>query len=214
MRPGVFVWFPADKSQPYCAPGGPFLFSFIQSTYWSNGLFRYWKVSNLPNFALAAPAIVACSLASLPVLTAVANGLVASSPRAWPAMLARAAPSSFVPRDAGHGHAVLKKRDRLSHGVLSPVAEMGGAMSSRTLALLPFAAHCFALTLLCLLVMNVQVATRFLSACPILYWAVADAFEPGAKTSSRWLLSEGYVLWSALYMALGTILFPLFLPWT
>lgn len=58
------------------------------------------------------------------------------------------------------------------------------------------------------LVMHVQVATRFLSSCPCLYWYGAHL----CRRSGRWrLLIWGYCL---CYMLLGALMFTNFYPWT
>jgi len=41
--------------RPWCNAPVPLAYSFIQSHYWSVGLFRYWTLAQLPNFVLAAP---------------------------------------------------------------------------------------------------------------------------------------------------------------
>ena len=65
-----------------------------------------------------------------------------------------------------------------------------------------------ALALPAALVMHVQVATRFLSACPALYWYAAHV------GGSRPRL--GRLLWAyfLLYATAGTVLHFNFYPWT
>lgn len=55
------------KDRSWCAnaiPNWTAMYTFIQSEYWNVGLFRYYKVKEMPNFILAAP-IVALSLHAL-----------------------------------------------------------------------------------------------------------------------------------------------------
>ncbi|KAF2739612.1 GPI mannosyltransferase 2 [Polyplosphaeria fusca] len=48
--------------RPWCANTVPSIYSWVQSHYWNVGLFRYWTMSNLPLFLLAAPVLwVLCS---------------------------------------------------------------------------------------------------------------------------------------------------------
>ena len=58
---------------------------------------------------------------------------------------------------------------------------------------------------------NQQVSTRFLSACPPLYWFASHLLiSPG--TGKRW----GYMIWtySTAYILLGSLLFSNFYPFT
>ncbi|KAE8150721.1 GPI mannosyltransferase 2 [Aspergillus avenaceus] len=49
--------------RPWCHKTLPSIYSFVQDHYWNNGFLRYWTLSNVPLFALAAPmiAIMTCS---------------------------------------------------------------------------------------------------------------------------------------------------------
>ncbi|KKZ66117.1 hypothetical protein EMCG_01153 [[Emmonsia] crescens] len=49
----------ADVHRSWCDNTIPSIYTFVQSYYWdSGGFLRYWKVSNLPLFCLAAPMLV------------------------------------------------------------------------------------------------------------------------------------------------------------
>lgn len=41
--------------RPWCTNIIPSIYQFVQSHYWDVGLFRYWKLSNLPLFLISAP---------------------------------------------------------------------------------------------------------------------------------------------------------------
>ncbi|KAF2849981.1 glycosyltransferase family 76 protein [Plenodomus tracheiphilus IPT5] len=41
----------------WCEKSIPSIYSWVQSQYWNVGLFRYWTISNLPLFVLAAPVL-------------------------------------------------------------------------------------------------------------------------------------------------------------
>ncbi|KAK4624164.1 GPI mannosyltransferase 2 [Fulvia fulva] len=47
-----------DDDRPWCSRSIPSIYSWVQSHYWGVGFLRYWTLSNLPLFALAAPIIV------------------------------------------------------------------------------------------------------------------------------------------------------------
>ncbi|USP81453.1 glycosyltransferase family 76 protein [Curvularia clavata] len=44
-------------TRPWCEKSLPSIYSWVQSHYWNVGLFRYWTLSNLPLFVLAAPTV-------------------------------------------------------------------------------------------------------------------------------------------------------------
>ncbi len=48
-------------AQEWCNTVVPNCYSHVQTTYWSNGLFAYWKWSNAPNFLLALPMSAICA---------------------------------------------------------------------------------------------------------------------------------------------------------
>ena len=81
--------------------------------------------------------------------------------------------------------------------------------------MLPYCLLHSALLVTALTVLHVQVTTRFMSALPTVYVWVAERWGGegkqgrGAGSLGWWLLC-----WCVVYMALGTALFTLFLPWT
>eukprot|EP00887_Chlorella_sp_A99_P001126 scaffold14.g1126.t1 len=93
-----------------------------------------------------------------------------------------------------------------SHGFLGP-------------ATAPYVYHWALMTAVALLVMNVNVATRFLSACPALYWFTAHYLLAGSRRAmhcvgptSGWRCAWVWG-WCLAYIALGCLLFPNFYPW-
>jgi phosphatidylinositol glycan class V len=73
----------------------------------------------------------------------------------------------------------------------------------------PYVYHLALMTAVSVLVMHVNVATRFLSSSPLIYWYMAQFMLNG----SLW---RSYVVWgwSLLYACLGSVLFINFYPWT
>ncbi|ETS65225.1 hypothetical protein PaG_00294 [Moesziomyces aphidis] len=49
----------AEGGRPWCSAVPPSVYAFVQAEYWHVGWLRYWEVAQLPNFALAAPVLVA-----------------------------------------------------------------------------------------------------------------------------------------------------------
>jgi phosphatidylinositol glycan class V len=61
------------------------------------------------------------------------------------------------------------------------------------------------------LVMHVNVATRFLSSSPLLYWFTATYIS--REGAGRWRAAWVW-LWALAFTALGSVMFPNFYPWT
>lgn len=77
--------------------------------------------------------------------------------------------------------------------------------------ILPFVLHLSFMVATAFFVMHVQVATRFLSASPLLYWFASHIMRsPGI--GRRW----GYLIWAycGAYIFLGSLLFSNFYPFT
>ncbi|KAI3528418.1 mannosyltransferase [Colletotrichum filicis] len=47
----------ASEARAWCERTVPSIYSFVQEHYWGVGLFRYWTLSNVPLFVLAAPVL-------------------------------------------------------------------------------------------------------------------------------------------------------------
>lgn len=46
-----------DTPSPYCTSIMPNIYAYVQEKYWNVGLFKYWELKQIPNFALAFPII-------------------------------------------------------------------------------------------------------------------------------------------------------------
>jgi Gpi18-like mannosyltransferase len=89
----------------------------------------------------------------------------------------------------------------------------------------PYVSHLTLLLAVGVTTMHVQVMTRFLSASPPLYWHAADlllgdrarsgsARGRRVRTPVATPAGMAVMLWSAVYAAVGTLLFSTFYPWT
>ncbi len=115
---------------------------------------------------------------------------------AW-ARAARGRPSAAVSGSSLRRHEALQER-------CSAFDELAQASPEAA----PLVYHWALMTAVALLAMHVNVATRFLSACPALYWAAGGvAARGGAWARLLWL-------WCFVYIVLGCLLFPNFYPWT
>ena len=74
---------------------------------------------------------------------------------------------------------------------------------------LPFVAHLVACLLVTLLLANVQIITRMLSASPAFLWAQVEVFESG-----HWFIKYVLTVVHVAYFFIGPVLFTNFLPWT
>ncbi|KIV98160.1 hypothetical protein PV10_01840 [Exophiala mesophila] len=61
---------PNDLRREWCNRTIPSIFTWVQDHYWNVGLFRYWTLSNLPLFLLAAPALFILSYSALDLMYA------------------------------------------------------------------------------------------------------------------------------------------------
>lgn len=112
---------------------------------------------------------------------------------------------------AGGGRQFVTSRDGWQQDSAAPAhgctCASNGAFYRPELAV--FVVHWLVLTLVCLAVVHIQVATRFLSSCAPLYWFAALL-----------MLHKGplmrFLLWwyCFAFMGVGAVMFTNFLPWT
>ena len=129
---------------PWCASRLPDLYAHVQSTHWNVGFLRAYELKQLPNFALAAPALALCACATVATCAARKAEWRAKPANGWRQLLLR--PSA-------------------------PRADDGPAL---TAAADIHVLHWLLLSTLGLFVMNVQVTTRLVGAsCAPYYWYMA-----------------------------------------
>ncbi|GMH10277.1 hypothetical protein Nepgr_012118 [Nepenthes gracilis] len=212
-----------EEMRPWCKARIPLMYNFIQSHYWGVGFLRYFQLKQLPNFLLAAPilSLAACSI-YMYVKAGPTNFFNLGFGSAYKEKKS-AAVLSFQREDiiqkvpnfaaAKQEHQYLKRR-------LNVRAEDTKEFPAETVALaksgyysidvLPFVLHLGFMAATAFFVMHVQVATRFMSASPPLYWFASSLMS--SSDSRKW----AYLIWvySAAYILLGSLLFSNFYPFT
>ncbi|PIA49691.1 hypothetical protein AQUCO_01300449v1 [Aquilegia coerulea] len=221
-----------DEMSPWCKGRLPVLYDYLQSHYWGVGFLRYFQFKQLPNFLLASP-ILSLALLSIIHYAKLRPEVVFSLGfrAAWEekkdaAVLyllhtTRESNSLQFSDDFSsntlQGNSTLKQRKKKtkeenSDSSRNPAPSNYEAKSGySSILILPFVLHLGFMGATAFLVMHVQVATRFLSASPPLYWFSSYLMiSPG--NGRRW----GYLIWtySASYILLGSLLFSNFYPFT
>ncbi|KAI3890646.1 hypothetical protein MKW92_014172 [Papaver armeniacum] len=223
----------SDEIRPWCKARVPFLYDFLQGHYWGVGFLKYFQLKQLPNFLLASPilSLALCSVAhyvkSRPEIV-FSLGFRASHkeknlaavlyPSGVKGRLNNAQVSANFSSEVLKENPTLKQRKKIGkERTLSSSLDTVPLENDRVLpaksynasiSVLPFILHLAFMSATAFFVMHVQVATRFLSSSPPLYWF-----------SSYLMASSGrcaHVIWaySAAYILLGSLLFSNFYPFT
>lgn len=217
-----------DEMRPWCKARVPLLYNFVQSHYWGVGFLRYFQFKQLPNFLLASP-ILSLALFSIvqyakskPKLLFSVGFQATAEDRNFAAMLyfPERVSRSSIPHHAVasssriQGNQNLRRRKQVMEQDPAEVPvedkpSMGTGYFSAFAV--PFVLHMGFMVATAFFVMHVQVATRFLSASPLLYW-FASYIMVSPSRFKRW----GYIIWaySVAYILLGSILFSNFYPFT
>ncbi|KAJ1265429.1 hypothetical protein BS78_08G075900 [Paspalum vaginatum] len=225
-----------EELRPWCKEKVPLLYGFIQSHYWGVGFLRYFQVKQLPNFLLASP-VLSLAFYSIvhytkmlrqlfqttsiheQIITVLEERSVVSYKRSDDVTVLRSELSAGL-TNKPQGNSKVKERKLVSTKIAS--ATFHDTMSANqnneenqhecSILLLPFILHLAFMVFTAFFVMHVQVATRFLSASPLIYWAAADILASPSCSSRRW----GYLIcvYFIAYILLGSLLFSNFYPFT
>ena len=162
------------------------IYAHVQEAYWDLGPFAYYRVSKIPNFVLALP-VVTLSLWTF---------------------------RRYIGR-LRHRHGCASQFPAIDR--VTAVVGLNNQSESLDLPIVGFHSHrvapyvwyMFVLTVFGLVMMHVEVLTRFLFASsPPLYWFAATLIN---KRDPRSHYILGYF---AIYFVMGSILFSTFYPWT
>ena len=197
-----------DGYQPpeWCQYGPYFnVYSFVQEKYWNVGLFRYYEWKQLPNFILAAP-VLCCSI------VAVCTWIKIN----WE----RYVKQNNIKEKRGNRYILqfvrwsifslqLFASDANGAGTLEmPSTDIETTLLGDPILLGHYAVLAVS-TMIGLSVAHVQITTRMIfSTCPALYWYLVVII------SKRGRFGDAVVLWCILYIVLGLIMHPNWLPWT
>jgi phosphatidylinositol glycan class V len=190
-------------------PVGPWfnLYGYVQRKHWNVGFLHYYQWKQIPNFLLAAPILVLSSVAVLKWIVSSWNRHNKDRYRnnrnertSFVYLLTHWAVTALQ-EFAGAGQDASASRDNMM--------SLEEALLSSPL-LLGYYAVLAASTLLGLTVAHVQISTRLIcSSCPALYWFLAVVIS-----RNRRRMGDAVLLYCALYIILGVVLHPNWLPWT
>ncbi|XP_020100870.1 GPI mannosyltransferase 2 isoform X2 [Ananas comosus] len=219
------------EPRPWCKAKIPLLYGFIQSHYWGVGFLRYFQAKQLPNFLLASPilSLAVCSivhyvsilyrkfpLSSMhkEIIYAAEMKSMGTNEGSDDMWISNSKLSSKSTRD----HMVRQRKQEGRNGAQSSQDKksMGrtlpdGMQGESSIMVLPFILHLAFMTFTAFFVMHVQVATRFLSVSPPIYW-FASYVLASPSSYKKW----GYLIcvYFVTYILLGSLLFSNFYPFT
>ncbi|KAM6545564.1 hypothetical protein CsatB_026300 [Cannabis sativa] len=219
----ICVGHSPNNMRPWCKAKVPLLYNYIQSHYWGVGFLRYFQFKQLPNFLLASPilSLALCSIVnyakSEPEKFFSLGFCASTKDKNHAAVL-------FIPEASLRANITINKtsskiqdkinlrpkKPRMKEDSPALLSESSDKIGYLSVFVLPFILHLGFLAATAFFVMHVQVATRFLSSSPPLYWFAAHIMK--SLDNRRW----GYLIWaySASYILLGSLLFSNFYPFT
>ncbi|PSR90250.1 GPI mannosyltransferase [Actinidia chinensis var. chinensis] len=211
-----------DQMRPWCKARLPLPYNYIQSHYWGVGFLRYFQLKQLPNFLLASPilSLAICSIIHYIKLQPEIffspgfRGLAEHKNSASLGADTRAKGGYVLKEHSSRiqeEHHILRRRKPSIKGETSIRQDSSDSSRHLSVTVLPFVLHLGFMAATAFFVMHVQVATRFLSASPPLYW-FASHLMGSPRIGKRW----GYLIWAycAAYILLGSLLFSNFYPFT
>ncbi|KAI9825461.1 MAG: ER membrane glycoprotein subunit of the GPI transamidase complex-like protein [Thelocarpon impressellum] len=176
--------------RPWCDRSIPSIYSWVQENYWNVGFMRYWTVSNLPLFLLAAPMLAVLSVSAV---EAMRHGISLN-------------PTEGQPSRAVHpaqGKSEVGERSQRHQQKLAASAVQRFAVPQLLLAVLAFTSY------------HVQIITRISCGCVVWYWWLASVICTHRTVNiagQDWDLSKLTVRWMVIYAVVQGGLFASFLP--
>ncbi|XP_077230266.1 uncharacterized protein LOC143863480 isoform X2 [Tasmannia lanceolata] len=221
----------SDELRPWCKTRVPLFYDYLQSQYWGVGFLRYFQLKQLPNFLLASPilSLAVCSIIQYaklrPAILSTLGFRASQEEKNIAAVLyhvrtdrrVKGVPiskKSFSPK-ALRVDLKLRQRkkakEKESDSLQDPLPSDPSKQGYSSILVLPFILHLWFMAAVAFLFMHVQVATRFLSASPPLYWCASYLMVSPGKGKRG-----GYLIWTycVAYILLGSLLFSNFYPLT
>ena len=185
----------------WCNAALPSIYGYIQQRYWDVGFLNFYqKLIRLPFVAQSIPVIM---LAVATCWTWTFGPWEVAGRPGRATCLKRLLTLGSIELDPNTSNLISK---RLNHAaiIVEPLVA-------------PFVYHLALMTFVAIFVMHVNVATRFLSSSPLLFWGAAQWIlnDPNLdmdrdRTAWRWRMM---LVWCASYLTIGTLMFPNFYPW-
>lgn len=152
---------PGRADSPWCNDSLPMSYSYIQSHYWEVGLFKYYKLKQIPNFMLASPIIF---LILYHCLSYIKNNL-----RLCFRLGLRSNTFNY-----GYTNRMPYRPKQYCKG-----------FGANDPAFFVYVVHIMFLTVVCIAFVHIQVSTRLLaSASPVLYWICSSRMNVGPTPTS------------------------------
>lgn len=192
----------AEPVREWCSKRIPLIYPFVQAHYWNSGFLRYWTVSQIPNFLLAAPPL------GVLVYSATTHLRIAA-PRIWTQMRHGVASKTNSKR-ASAATVPLHPSEKPIHASprssLSPSIPPLSYTPDDDLEMLPHALHALALSLILIFASHTQIALRVAPTLPFMHWSVAQLFVKHPKAA------RVYMAWNVVWWGVSCVLWGAFLP--
>lgn len=161
------------------------IYSHVQSEYWGVGLFRYWTISQLPNFLIAAP----------PLALLLWAGLKHMKERGLREM-------EIIAANFGMASVVLNDEDM----VTPPSAKDNEPSVEEHDQITAHAIHALVLTCILIFASHVQIILRLAPSLPFTHWAAARLWVEKPHIAKWW------TTWSILWSCISIVTWVRFLP--
>ena len=208
------------------------LYGYVQRQHWNIGLLRYYTVKKIPNFLLASPILLLATMAATEWIHASYSRYTARSKTNngllrlvdWAVSSLQASVSWSVPTLGTDSTSSTTKSSATRKDISSPLQVdlylLAGPCALEHYAVLA------ALCIVGILVAHIEITTRMIcSSSPAIYWYMALCWgshpdkDTPAGTGTFWprkraALSKLIVPYCCLYIVIGVVMHPNWLPWT